>query len=44
MRNIAVLVLVCLMLVGIRAQTQAPADKWSDSNVSGPGLTRKWRA
>ena len=32
MMNIAVLVLVCLMLVGIHAQMQAPADKWFDSN------------
>src|SRR5688572_21944514 len=32
MRNIAVLILVGLMLVGLRAQTQAPADKWFDSD------------
>ena len=32
MRNIAVLILVGLMLAGLRAQTQAPADKWFDSN------------
>ena len=32
MRNIAVLVLVGLMLVGLRAQSQVPADKWFDSH------------
>ena len=32
MRKIAVLILVGLMVVGLRAQTQAPADKWFDSN------------
>jgi pimeloyl-ACP methyl ester carboxylesterase len=32
MRNITVLILVGLMLVGLGAQTKAPADKWFDSN------------
>lgn len=32
MRNITVLILAGLMLVSLRAQTQAPADKWFDSN------------
>ena len=32
MRNITFIVLLGLMLVGIRAQTQAPVDKWFDSN------------
>jgi pimeloyl-ACP methyl ester carboxylesterase len=32
MRKIAVLMLVGLMVIGLRAQMQAPADKWFDSN------------
>lgn len=32
MRNIAVRMLLCLMVVGLRAQTQAPPDKWFDSD------------
>jgi pimeloyl-ACP methyl ester carboxylesterase len=32
MRQIAVLILVGLMVIGLRAQMQAPADKWFDSN------------